>query len=129
VPSGLDPDGNLLNPGDPGYAGSFLGNMQQIIDLVVSTGKEPIIAKALIALGDCSSCPPFMNPDTAARNLLIQEYNVVIEELAAANGISIVPPDFYGYFRSHPGEFFDNVHPDGTGYISMADLWFQALIN
>jgi len=129
VTSGLDSEGNVLNPGDPGYAGSFLSNMQQIIDLVVAAGKEPILAKVPITFGDCSSCPSFADPDMADRNQLIQDYNVVIGALAAANGIAVVPPDFYDYFRSHPGEFSDNVHPDGTGYVSMADLWYQALTN
>ena len=128
VPSGLNGSGILLNPNDPGYNGSFLDNMQQIISAVYTAGKQPILAKVPIALGPCSSCAPFVQPETAMRNLLIQEYNVVIDALVARNGIGVVAPDFYDYFRLHKGEFDDNLHPNGVGYQSMANLWFEAIV-
>jgi lysophospholipase L1-like esterase len=128
---GLDPDepgyGELLNPDEPGYVGSFLNNMQQIIDVVVADGKIPILAKVPITLGPCSICTPFSNPDEAARNILIRDYNTVIDELVAANGIVINPPNFYDYFRANQDQFSDNLHFNGKGYQSMADLWFDAL--
>ena len=127
VPSGLDGNGTLLNPKDPGYSGSFLDNMQQIINAVYAAGKRPILAKVPITLGPCSNCVPFVQPETAARNLLIQEYNVVIDALVDRNSIGIVPPDFYNYFKLHQDEFDDNLHPNGMGYQSMADLWFEAI--
>ena len=129
VPSGLDENGSLLAPGNPGYAGSFLDNMQQIVDAVSSAGKIPVLAKVPIALGWCSTCEPFINPDTAPRNLLIQEYNVVINALASDIGSEIIPPDFYEYFRTHEYEFSDNLHPNGQGYQSMANLWYEAIIS
>ena len=127
VPSGLDANGLLLNPTDPGYNGSFLDNMQKIVNAVYAAGKLPILAKVPIALGPCSSCVPFVQPETASRNLLIQKYNVVIDALVARNSIGVVPPDFYNYFRQHQDEFGDNLHPNGSGYQSMARLWFDAL--
>nr|MDJ0723288.1 SGNH/GDSL hydrolase family protein [Desulfobacterales bacterium] len=130
---GLDPGdpgyGELLDPGDPGYDGSFLDNMQQIIDAIVASGKTPILAKVPFAFGPCGGgCEPFTDPDSASRNILIQDYNTVINALVADNGISVTPPDFYEHFRANPEEFNDNIHPDGTGYQSMADLWFDALL-
>ncbi len=129
VPSGLDENGVLLNPGEFGYDGSFLDNMQQIIEVVTDAGKQPILGKVSIVLGSCSQCTPYANPDSAPRNLLIQEYNSVIDQLAQDSGITIAPPDFYTYFRTHLNEFSDNVHPDGAGYVSMANLWYQAMEN
>jgi lysophospholipase L1-like esterase len=122
VPSGLG-----LNPGDSGYIGSYKDNMQQIIDEIMTAGKTPILGKVPITLGACPSCDPFPDPDVASRNLLIQEYNLVIGELVSANGIAVIPPDFYNYFRANQDEMSDNLHPNGTGYISMANLWFNAL--
>jgi lysophospholipase L1-like esterase len=127
VPSGLNASGGLLNPGDAGYDGSFLDNMQQIIDAIIASGKTPILAKVPITLGPCSVCAPFADPDTASRNILIQDYNTVIDALVFANGIGITPPDFYGYFRANQNRLADNLHPDGIGYQSMANLWFYAL--
>ena len=57
----------------------------------------------------------------------IQEYNQAIDELVAENGISVAPPDFYAWFQSHPSQLADGLHPNGTGYQSMATLWFNAL--
>jgi hypothetical protein len=104
--------------------------MQQIIDAVVGSGKMPFLAKVPIALGPCSTCTAFSDPVAAPRNALIRDYNTVIDALAEANGLGIPPidPDFYAYFSLNQEEFADNLHPDGVGYQSMADLWFNALL-
>ena len=127
VPSGLDPNGNLLSPSDPLYASTFLDNMQQIINKIKSRGKMPVLAKVPILFGECSYCEKFPNPDTASRNLRIQQYNRVIDGLVIRNNLPDVPPDFYNYYRSHPEEFADNLHPSGIGYQSMSRLWFNSL--
>jgi lysophospholipase L1-like esterase len=137
VPSGLKNENcspkpscaELLIPGDDGYEGSFLDNMQQIIDAVTGSGKMPFLAKVPIALGPCSTCTPFSDPESAPRNALIRDYNIVIDALAEANGLGTAPidPDFYAYFSANQDEFADNLHPDGFGYQSMAVLWFDAL--
>jgi lysophospholipase L1-like esterase len=110
VPSGLG-----LNPGNPGYDGSYKDNMQKIISAIKASGKLPYLAKVLFI------------PSPASRDTTIQEYNAVIEELVVANGISVTPPDFYTYFKDHQGELADGLHPDGVGYQSMANLWDIAL--
>jgi lysophospholipase L1-like esterase len=129
----------LLEPGESGYAGSFLDNMQRIINAILAAGKEPILAKVPITLGPCSSCERFPgDPDTAGRNSVIKEYNLVIQGLKknVSNNITVQPPDFYALFNEDvPGgkrydfEYFDNLHPNGTGYQSMAALWLDALTN
>ena len=127
VPSGLG-----LNPGDPGYPGTYKDNLQQIINLIHAAGKEVMIAKVGIALGDgATTTPPYPDPNQGARSLKIQQFNLVVDELVAnpANHISIVPPDFYAYFLAHyRTEYYDNIHPNSTGYQSMANLWFQAIV-
>jgi lysophospholipase L1-like esterase len=110
VPSGM----NLL-PGDPGYADSYKDNMQRIISAIVSAGMTPYLAQV-----------PFTS-DPLRNDAMIQEYNVVIDELVLTNNISVVPPDFYAYFQAHQGELADGLHPNGTGYQSMAELWFSVL--
>jgi lysophospholipase L1-like esterase len=76
-----------LEPGDYGYYGSFKDNMQRMIDLVRSKGKEPLLAKVPYALGSYSS-----------RNAWYLEYNEAIDELALSNALKADPPDLYGYF-------------------------------
>jgi lysophospholipase L1-like esterase len=67
--------------------------------------------------------------DPLTSTTIIQEYNVVIDELASENGITTftAPNDFYTYFQNNPGELPDGIHPNGAGYQSMAALWLTAL--
>jgi lysophospholipase L1-like esterase len=111
VPSGMG-----LLPGEPGYADSYKDNMQKIISAILAAGKTPYLAEV-----------PYTS-DPFRSDSMIQEYNVVIDELVLTNNITVVPPAFYAYFLAHQGELADGLHPNGTGYQSMADLWFTALI-
>jgi len=111
----LIPSGKGKGPGDPGYRGSYKDNMQKIISAILAAGKVPCLAKVPYATRssiDISS---------------IREYNVVVDELVAANNIAVTPPDFYSYFQEHPDEIPDGIHPNKIGYESMANLWFNAL--
>ena len=131
IPSGLG-----LNPDDPGYPGTFKDNMQKILDAINAAGQKVCLAKSPIALGDSSGT--YQDPDQAPGNILIKEYNQVIDELknSFSNNILVIPPDFYSYFnysdvpterRRYEDEYADTLHPNGIGYRSMSNLWFQAL--
>jgi lysophospholipase L1-like esterase len=123
------PSGVGLNPGDAGYAGSFKDNMQHIINSVLAAGKKVAPAKASIMLSATEFGTRFTNPSTAPQNILLQQYSQVVDELVAnsANGITVVPPDFYNYFANHTGDFWDGIHPNGLGVQAMGNLWAQAL--
>jgi lysophospholipase L1-like esterase len=112
------PSGLGLVPGNPGYAGSFKDYMQRIITAVRNAGKVPLVARHAAAM-------PFDGPmDTA-----LQEYNLVVDELAANpnNGIPVAPPDFYTLFRNNPALYGNDIEPNGAGYQAMAQLWLDAL--
>ena len=107
---------------------AFKANLQQIITAVRGAGKAIFLAQAPPDLAD------------AARNAIIQEYNVAIAELVndVANGfIGYAPPDFHTFFSdplngpdpSTVNDLMaaDNRHPNGEGYRSMATLWCRAL--
>jgi lysophospholipase L1-like esterase len=104
---------------------NYKANMQAIISAIKNAGKIPYLAKV-----------PYvdpLNPNFPAgfsfSDAAIQLYNQAIEELAAENGISVVPPDFYGWFQSNKDQLDDGLHPNGRGYQSMATLWFNELSN
>jgi len=109
------PSGSGLIPGDPGYSGSYKDNMQKIISAILAAGKTPYLAEV-----------PYTS-DPLRSNAMIFEYNAAVDELFVSNGITVSPPPFNSYFQAHPGELADGIHPNGTGYQSMANLWFSAL--
>ncbi len=94
---------------------AYKSNMQAIITAVINAGKTPYLAKV-----------PFTT-DGLISNLAIQDYNAAIDELRVSNGISVPAPNFYTWFQSHQSQLADGIHPNGIGYQSMADLWFNAL--
>jgi len=112
------------NDADTSFGGpvtriDYKNNMRTIISVIRAAGKTPYLAKV----------PYTTNPRYSDTS--IQDYNSAIDELVAENGITVSPPDFYTLFQNtslldadglNPG-----VHPNGTGYQSMADLWFSAL--
>jgi len=110
VPSGLG-----LTLGQPGYTGSYKDNMQRIISAIALAGKTPYLAKVPY----CST----IRCDLQS----VQEYNAVIDELAAENGLTISPPDFYTLFQAMNLLSTDGLHPNGLGYQSMANLWETVL--
>ena len=113
LPSGLG-----LDPGDPGYAGSFKDNLEQIMSAILAAvNKQVFPGKTLPKLPD------------DARNVAIQEFNQVVDELVTEKGIAgYTAPDFFAYFMSNPSEMtLDGIHPNGRGYQSMARGWCEAL--
>ena len=110
--------------------------MQIIIDTINSAGKEVCLSKLPITLGDDTYTSRYDNPDQGERNVWIKEYNDVIDELKndPLNNVTVIPPDFYSLFNEDvPGgtrydfEYADNLHPNGTGYRSMANHWLEPL--
>ncbi len=93
----------------------FKANMQQLIDAVVGAGKKIYLGKT----------PPHMTH--VASDELIQQYNDAIDELKDENGFSYTPPDFHTHFTENPDEMADDLHPNGVGYQSMAELWCSSL--
>ena len=66
------------------------------------------------------------NPSVDPR---IQQYNQVINELIVANSLTVMPPDFYTFFKTNPSLLPDGLHPNGVGYQSMSSLWYNSLVN
>jgi lysophospholipase L1-like esterase len=117
VPSGINCTEADFQGGTPSCISTYKANMRQLILNLKNAGKVPLLAKVPFALNVPSST-----------DQLIRDYNVVVNQLVAEHNIPVTPPDFYSYFKNHQGEFADDLHPNGNGYISIANLWFNALI-
>ncbi len=122
------PSGQGLNQEDSAYPGTYKDNMQQIINKVKGARALPVLAKV----------PYAKDIEYANRNELILEYNEVIDELVVGNSIKVVSPDFYTYFKNHQDQIHsvnifdanhaDNIHPNHDGYLAMAHIWFDVLM-
>jgi len=94
---------------------TYKANIQAIITAIRNAGKVPYLGKVPFTL------------DPLRSDAAIQGYNAEIDELRNFNGISVVAPDLYAWFQSHQSQLADGIHPNGTGYQSMANLWFNVL--
>jgi len=107
--------------GGPVSRADYKRNMQTIVSAILAAGKTPYLAKVPYTLDSRYSIPS------------IQAYNAVIDELVAENGIKVSPPDFYALFQNTSLLGIDGLHPNGTGYQSMAGYnpnpysWFTVL--
>jgi lysophospholipase L1-like esterase len=112
------PSGLGLTPQSPGYAGSFKDHLQQIISRSRNFARNALLAKA----------PPLL-PLNGPEDLLVQEYNMVVDELVAANAIPVAAPDFYTYFKTRTATHYSSaIELNGLGYQAMAELWLQAIL-
>jgi lysophospholipase L1-like esterase len=105
-------DANILGPAVARDV--YKSNMRTILSAILAAGKTPCLAKV----------PYTTNPGYDLPS--IQEYNKAIDELVTENHLT-VPPDFYTLYQNTSFLNADGLHPNGTGYQSMANLWFEVL--
>ncbi len=104
--------------------------MQQIITAIKNAGKQVYLAKVPISLGEDPGGEQFSDPDNAEKNLLIKQYNDAVEQLVINNSIPVTPPDLYTQFLNNKDSWFsDNLHPNGNGYVGIAELWRDAIFS
>ena len=121
VPSGLGCVG-------PSCDGTFKGNMQTLVDKIITAGKTVVVGLVPPAFGAGTGSVPYSNPLSASRNQLIQQYNQVItSELANIQ----IGPNFNSFFLSATTNrfsvFSDTLHFNGLGYVVVSRLWNNVL--
>ncbi len=95
---------------------TFKEYMRSMVVELKNAGKIPVLALV-----------PFSPNMTVAEDLLVNEYNQVISDLIDEYDLVVKAPDFYTYFKNNTNELFDGLHPNGQGYIKMADMWIEVL--
>ena len=110
-------------PGEAAYENSYKDYVQRVITKVIDPSATPPRIMYIAKI-----------PPTTGRlnyaNQYIDQYAQVIDELVAENPeIFVAPPDFQCYFSANPQLIADGIHPDGQGYIAIADLWFKMILN
>jgi len=102
---------------------SFKSNMEAIVNSVINAGRTPYLSKV-----------PFFNNNDPSKpvscptcDASIISYNNAIDQIVSNLGIAVAPPDFYTHFKNNTNELADGLHPNHSGYQSMANLWQSAL--
>ena len=91
----------------------FENNLKQIIETLVSNGKQPIIARIAY------------RTDDAYNNENVQTYNRIIDRLADEYDLP-AGPDLYTYFERNPSHLRDGLHPTTTdGVRAIQRLWAE----
>src|SRR5215471_3401598 len=75
---------------------------------------------------------PYLNNGNTAANALLLQYETELAKIAAANPSQVKLGDqqAYIFFQNNTSQFqADGIHPNNTGYASLAQLWANAYIN
>jgi acyl-CoA thioesterase I len=89
----------------------YRSRMQTVIAKILAAGRVPILARIPFAAdGDHAGIPKF---------------NGVVDALRAANTLP-GGANLYGWFRQHPEQLRDKLHPDDRGIVEANRLWFEA---
>jgi len=118
TPSGKSCTEADFQAGEPTCNGTFKQYMRSMILDIQTASQIPLLAKV-----------PFSSSASSEVDLRMQDYNIVIDQLVQEHAIQVVPPDLYSYFKTNPAELADGTHPNGQGYTSVSDLWFNVLID
>jgi acyl-CoA thioesterase-1 len=97
----------------------FEETMETLVEAVLAAGRVPILARIPYA------CEPEAGSGTAGGHLTIPEFNEIIDRLQAKYELPC-GPDLYAWFRAHPEQLSDCVHPNPDGYREMNRLWAEA---
>ena len=94
----------------------FEGYMREIIQIVLDSGKVPILARIPYSLD-------------SGVNAHVQQYNRVIDSLKIEYGL-IAGPDLYNAFKENSDSYFrDRLHPNNTGIEAINRLWAQIALD
>ncbi|MCE9579199.1 MAG: hypothetical protein K8W52_39110 [Deltaproteobacteria bacterium] len=100
---------NDMGGGDPVYAPAYHDRMRRLITRLQQAGKRVFVPRIPYGTWD---------PDGA----VIPVYNAEVDRVVAETG-AIAGPDLYAYFRAHPDQLADQIHPGALGARAMNELW------
>ncbi|HXC99268.1 MAG TPA: invasin domain 3-containing protein, partial [Verrucomicrobiae bacterium] len=91
---------------------SFKANMQAMINLVLASGRMPVI--------------PHLSYASDGEHNNIPLFNAVVDQLVATNHI-LAGPDCYTFFLANTNQLSDGLHPTDAGMRSYNLLWAQQM--
>ncbi|GEJ57797.1 GDSL-type esterase/lipase family protein [Anaeromyxobacter diazotrophicus] len=97
------------NDGDPA---AFRADLVEAIRRVRAAGRIAIVPRIPFRPGSPVDYPARLN--------------AVVDEVTATLGL-LPGPDLYAWFRDHPEQLADGLHPDDRGAVEMSRLWAEAV--
>lgn len=91
---------------------AFRNNLQAMITLLRTNGRWPVLPQIPYAAD--------------GQHNFITNFNAVIDHLIATNHI-LAGPDLYTFFKAHPDQLADGLHPNDAGMRSFNLLWSLAV--
>jgi lysophospholipase L1-like esterase len=91
----------------------FEAQVQTIVEHIEAAGHLPVIGRI-----------PFATKGPADTD--VQALNRAIDRVTVRKGL-LPGPDLYAWFKAHPEELRDGVHPSDAGTRSINRLWYEAL--
>jgi lysophospholipase L1-like esterase len=98
--------------------GTYKAYMRDIVMTLKDAGKFPLLALV-----------PYNKTATSTELTRIQNYNAAIAQLINEHNLLTDAPDLYSHFETNQDQLIDNVHPNGIGYQSVANKWYEELTN
>lgn len=100
------PPGGTLDTTD------FAAQLELLVTRVLAAGRVPLLARI-----------PFATDGSHAQ---IPRFNTIIDELTGR--LALPPgPDLYAWFRLHPEQLYDGLHPTPEGRVAINRLWAEAV--
>ena len=96
------------NDSDPD---AFRADLVEVVRRVRAAGRIPVVARIPFRPGAPVDYPARLS--------------AVVDEVTAALGL-LPGPDLYAWFKAHPEQLRDGLHPDDRGAVEMSRLWAEA---
>jgi lysophospholipase L1-like esterase len=90
----------------------FKRSLSAILEKVKAAGHVPIVARI-----------PYSSD---GQHETVPQFNAVIGELTAQNDL-LPGPDLYTWFKAHPDQLHDGIHPTDEGVVAINRLWAEAV--
>ncbi len=110
----LNPEARVIavgvgsNDNDPA---AYRRDLDQVVERILAAGRIPMVQRV-----------PFQ---TKYPQDYVAPLAAAVDEVTAARGL-FPGPDLHRWFKAHPGELRDTLHPDDAGAVEMSWLWAEA---
>lgn len=98
---------------------SYKENIQEIISALRESGAKRVVLHQ----------PPYAPYYSDSQNRSLCEYSNMLDELVDGDFVIEGDRKAYDYFKNHPKQTTDGLHPNSEGYFALGKMWADSLID